>query len=187
MSLSRSDEVVSVQDYLEGEKDSPIRHEYVDRYIYAMAGASDRHNRIALNMASRLNEQLVDGPCEVFISDMKLRVAANIYYCPDVMVCCDSPPPDSYYRSQPVLIIEVMCAGTERIDHHEKLVAYKRMGSLHEYVLISQDQIRIQVHRRISGVWQEDCLRNPTDTLKLESVGLSITLADVYRGVRFSS
>ena len=108
MSLSGSERFVSIEDYLEGEKDSPIRHEYVDGYVYAMAGASDRHNRAALNLASRLNEHLVDGPGEVFISDMKVRVTPTTYYYPDVVVCCDSPPPDPYFRAEPVLIVEVM-------------------------------------------------------------------------------
>jgi len=187
MSLSRSDQVISVEDYLEAEKDSPIRHEYVDGYIYAMAGASDRHNRASLNLASRLNEHLVDNRCEVFMSDMKLMVAPNVYYYPDVTVCCDSPPPDPYFRAEPVLIVEVMSPTTDRIDHHEKLVAYKRMPSLLEYVLISQDRIRVEVHRRVGDVWQQVFLMNPADSLALESVGLTIQLADIYRGVKFQA
>ena len=186
MSLTRSQQLVSVQEYLEGEKDSPIRHEYVDGYVYAMAGLSDRHNRISLNVASRLSQHLVDDPCEVFTSDMKLKVAASVYYYPDVTVCCDSPPPDPYFRSQPVLIVEVMSASTERIDHHEKLVAYKRLDSLGEYVLISQDQVRIEVHRRLRGEWQQETINDPTTSLVLNWVGLNITLADVYRNVRFT-
>jgi Uma2 family endonuclease len=185
MSLTKSDQLLSVEDYLEGEKDSPIRHEYVDGYIYAMAGESDRHNRASLNIASRLNEHLVDNPCEVFMSDMKLKVAPNVYYYPDVAVCCDSPPPDPYFRTQPVLIIEVMSPSTDRIDHHEKLVAYKRMPSLREYVLISQDRIQVEVHRCAGSVWQQDVLTKTTDSLTLESVDLTIALADVYRNVRF--
>jgi Uma2 family endonuclease len=185
MSLSRYEQFVSVEDYLEGEKDNPIRHEYVDGCVYAMAGASDRHIRASLNIASRLNEHLVDGPCEVFISDMKLKVAPNTYYYPDVIVCCDSPPPDPYFREQPVLIVEVMSPSTDRIDHHEKLVAYKRMPSLREYVLISRDQVRIEVHRRVGDEWRRDMLTKATDSLKLDSVSLSIKVADVYRNVRF--
>jgi Uma2 family endonuclease len=185
MSLSRSDQILSVEDYLVGEKDSPIRHEYVDGYIYAMAGASDRHNRASLNIASRLNEHLVNNPCEVFMSDMKLKVAPNVYYYPDVTVCCDSPPPDPYFRTQPVLIIEVMSPGTDRIDHHEKLVAYKRMPSLREYVLVSRDQMRVEVHRRAGTVWQKELLTKAADSLTLDSVGLTIALGDVYRNVRF--
>jgi len=130
VSLNRSEQTVSVQEYLEGEKESPIRHEYVNGYVYAMAGASDRHNRIALNIASRLNQLLIEGPCEVFISDMKLRVSPNVYYYPDVVVCCDSPPLDAYVRSQPVLIIEVTSPTTQRIDHHEKLLASQHISGV---------------------------------------------------------
>jgi Uma2 family endonuclease len=151
-----------------------------------MGGASDRHNGAALNVASRLNEHLVDGPCEVFMSDMKLRVAANVYYYPDVSVCCDPAPRDAYFREEPVLIIEVLSPTTERIDHHEKLVAYKGMPSLREYVLISQDQILVEVHRRADQEWQQETLTQATDSLRLESVALNVKLAEVYRGVKFA-
>jgi Uma2 family endonuclease len=186
VSLSKSQQTISVQDYLEGEKDSPIRHEYVEGHLYAMAGASDRHNRAALNVASRLNQHLVDGPCEVFMSDMKLKVSANVYYYPDISVCCDAAPRDPYFREEPVLIIEVLSPTTERIDQHEKLVAYRGMPSLRQYVLISQDQILVQVHRRAGQGWQQETLTHATDLLALDSVGLNITLAEVYRGVRFA-
>jgi Uma2 family endonuclease len=185
VSLNRSGQTVSVQDYLEGEKESPIRHEYVEGYVYAMAGASDRHNRIALNIASRLNEQLIEGPCEVFISDMKLRVSPNVYYYPDVVVCCDSPPLDAYFRAQPVLIIEVTSPTTQRIDHHEKLTAYQHIPGVREFVLISQDQVRVEVHRRVGDEWRQEILSQATDLLALDSVGLGIKVAEVYRNVRF--
>ena len=185
VSLNRSEQLVTVQDYLEGEKDSPIRHEYVDGYVYAMAGASDRHNRIALNIASRLNDRLIEGPCEVFMSDMKLRVSPNVYYYPDVVVCCDSPPLEAYFRAQPVLIIEVTSPTTLRIDHHEKLVAYQHVPVVLELVVISQDQVRIEVHRRVRDEWRQEILCQATDLLVLDYVGLSIKLAEVYRNVKF--
>ena len=185
MSLNRSEQLVSLQDYLEGEKDSPIRHEYVDGYVYAMAGASDRHNRIAINLTSRLNERLIEGPREVFTSDMKLRVSPNVYYYPDVVVCCDAPPMDAYFRAQPVLIIEVTSPTTQRIDHHEKLVAYQHIPGVREFVLISQDHVRVEVHRRVEDEWRQEILSQGTDLLTLDSVGLTINLAEVYRNVRF--
>jgi len=81
----------SVAEYLASEKDSPVRHEYVDGQMYAMAGARNRHNRIALNLASRLNDHLNGGLCEVFIADMKVIVDPVVYYYPDVVVTCDPP------------------------------------------------------------------------------------------------
>src|SRR5438477_13200123 len=85
-----------VAEYLASEKDSTVRHEYVDGQMYAMAGASDRHNRIALNLASRLNDHLNGGPCEVFIADMKVSVDSVVYYYLYVVVTCYLPGSDPY-------------------------------------------------------------------------------------------
>jgi len=138
------------EEYLENERHSDVRHEYLAGLVYAMAGASDRHNRIALNLASRLNDHLNGGPCEVFIADMKVTVDPLVYYYPDVVVTCDPPGSDPYVRTQPHLIIEVVSPSTERIDRHEKLFAYRRVSSVQEYVLVLQDRMQVEVYRRQS-------------------------------------
>jgi len=182
---------MSVEEYLESEKDSPVRHEYIDGQIYAMVGASDRHNRIAGNLYNRLDDHLGDGPCEPFISDMKVWVSETVYYYPDVVVACDGPDADAYYRKQPCLIIEVSSPGTvppgtERIDRAEKLIAYKQVKSLKEYVIVSQDRLHIEVFRRQrNGRWQWEVLTESDDELRLESVGLTLSLTQVYRRVKF--
>ncbi|HEY6329079.1 MAG TPA: Uma2 family endonuclease [Blastocatellia bacterium] len=185
MSLRKSDAGVSVTNYLEGERESPIRHEYVGGHVYAMAGASDRHNRISLNFAGWLNDNLGTGPGETFMSDMKIRVDEKTYYYPDVVVSCEEHPPDPYFRSEPVLIIEVTSAATTRTDQHEKKLAYRAVTTLKEYVLVSQDQLRVEIHRRSGDAWVEQILTDGDDTLRLESVGLSMTLKEIYRNVRF--
>ena len=177
---------LSVAEYLEAEKDSPVRHEYVDGRVFAMAGASDRHNRIAGNFYNRLDDHLGDGPCEPFISDMKVWVSERVYYYPDVVVACDGPGADEYYRKSPRLIVEVSSPGTERIDRSEKLLAYKQVKSLKEYVIASQDRVRVEVFRRGRGDrWSWELLTELTEELRLESVGLTLTVADVYRRVKF--
>lgn len=184
MSVPRKLQPLSVDEYLEGEKDSPVRHEYIDGQVFAMAGASDRHNRIAINFTSRLDHQLGDGPCEVFISDMKVWVSESVFYYPDVVVACDGPGADEYYRKQPRLIIEVSSPSTERTDRSEKLVAYKQVKSLKEYVIVSQDRVRIEVFRRARGDrWNWAVFTELSDEMRLESVGLTLTLAEVYRRV----
>ena len=186
MSVPKKLQRLTVAEYLEAEKDSPVRHEYVDGRIFAMAGASDRHNRIAGNFYNRLDDHLGDGPCEPFISDMKVWVSETVYYYPDVVVACDGPGADEYYRKQPRLIIEVSSPGTERIDRSEKLLAYKQVKSLKEYVIASQDRVRIEVFRRgRSDRWSWEPLTELTDHLRLESVGLTLTVANVYRRVKF--
>jgi Uma2 family endonuclease len=186
MSVPKKLQRLSVAEYLEAERDSPVRHEYVDGQIFAMAGASDRHNRVSINLTSRLDNKLGDGPCEVFMADMKVWVSETVYYYPDVVVACDGPGADEYYRKQPRLIIEVSSPGTERIDRSEKLLAYKQVKSLKEYVIVSQDRVRIEVCRRGRGDrWSWELLTELSEELRLESVGLTLTVADVYRRVKF--
>ncbi len=185
MGLRKLKPHLSVVDYLAGEKESQVRYEYVDGQVYAMAGASDRHNRIALNLSSRLNDRTGDGPCETFMSDMKVRVDPVLYYYPDVVVTCDPPGGDAYLRTQPRLIIEVLSPTTERIDRHEKLRAYLQVASMREYALISQDEMRIELHRRQENEqWALETFTQPEESLTFDSVELTLTVADVYRNVR---
>jgi Uma2 family endonuclease len=151
-----------------------------------MAGASDRHNRISINLTSRLDGHLDDGPCEVFMADMKVWVSDVVFYYPDVVVACDGPGADAYYRKQPRLIIEVSSPGTERTDRSEKLLAYKHVKSLKEYIIVSQDRVRIEMFRRGRGDrWSWQLLTELDDVLRLESVGLTLTVGQVYRRVKF--
>jgi Uma2 family endonuclease len=184
MSVPRKLQRLSVAEYLEAEKDSPVRHGFIDGQIYAMAGASDRHNRIAGTFYNRLDDHLGDGPCEPFISDMKVWVSETVYYYSDVVVACDGPGADEYYRKQPRLIIEVSSPGTERIDRSEKLLAYKQVESLKEYVIVSQVRVQVEVFRRGRGDrWSSQVLTDLSDELRLESVGQTLTVAEVYRRV----
>jgi len=178
---------ISVAEYLASEKDSPVRHEYVDGQMYAMAGASDRHNRIALNLASRLNDHLNGEPCEVFIADMKVVVDPVVYYYPDVVVTCDPPGSDPYVRTQPHVVIEVVSPSTERIDRHEKLFAYRRVPSVQEYVLVLQDRMQVEVYRRQSGEeWAREIFTQPEEHVHLASVSFTLSVSDMYRNVRWS-
>ena len=184
MSQRKPKSHISVAEYLAGERESPVRHEYVEGEVYAMAGASDRHNRIALNIASRLNEHVADGPCEVFMSDMKIKVSPDVFYYPDVVVTCDAPGGDAYFRTEPRLIVDVISHTTERIDRHEKMVAYKSMASLEEYVLVMQDEMRVEVYRRKGTEWEARIFTDAQEQLQLSSVSLSLSVSEIYRNVR---
>ena len=185
MSLPKERFSLSVAEYLEGEKDAAVRHEYVAGQAYAMAGASARHNRIALNIAGRLNDLLGDGDCEAFMADMKVSVAPDLYYYPDVTVTCDPPGGDPYVRTAPRLVVEVLSPSTERADRHEKLAAYKNCPSVREYALVSQDRMLVELHRRVGDGWQTELLTEADERCAFDSVGLTLTLADIYRNVRF--
>ncbi len=177
--------ILTVEEYLESEKFSPVRREYLAGQVYAMTGTSAAHNLIALNIASRLRTHLRGGPCQTFISDMKVRIEAiNTFYYPDVMVTCDPEDSGDYFKTKPCLIIEVLSPSTAAIDRREKLLAYQKIASLREYILISQDEIKIEVYRREQGGrWWEHTLEREGE-LQLESVGLKINVNKVYEDVR---
>ena len=119
MSAQLKSHWLSVPDYLAFEESSEIKHEYINGEIYAMAGTSVRHNRIVGNLYTRLLERMRGSPCEVFFVDVKLhlqQLRQDIFYYPDVMVCCDPQDREPYYRTRPCLVVEVLSSGTARID-----------------------------------------------------------------------
>lgn len=162
--------------YLAYEHDQSIRHELVDGYLYAMTGASDRHEEIALNLAAALRVHLRGSPCRVYKGDLKIRVADDFYY-PDVFVRCSPERGDPYFKTDPVLIAEVLSPGTQRYDRGDKRLAYFSLPTLREYVLIAQDRMRVEIIRRDREV---EALDRSDQTLCLESVGFSLPLAELY-------
>ncbi len=124
MNAVKSLNYIGVDNYLKNEKTASVKHEYVYGQVYAMAGASDYHNGIALNIASILNEISFKHSCRAYISDMKVRAKKEVFYYPDVMVVCEQDNNNDYYKEKPCLIVEVLSKSTERIDKHEKLQAY---------------------------------------------------------------
>lgn len=185
MILPKERVTLGVEEYLEGERDAEVRHEYVAGQAYAMAGAGARHNRIAGNIFTRLNVHLDGADCEPFISDVKVRVAPDLFYYPDVFVACDPPGGDPYFRAEPRLVIQVLSPSTERADRREKLAAYRDRPAVQEYALVSQDAARVELHRRAADGWHTEVFDAAEDRLAFHSVGLTLSLQDIYRNVRF--
>jgi Uma2 family endonuclease len=175
---------LTVSEYLQLELNSQIRHEYIAGEIYGMTGASQQHNLIIGNIYMKLRQHLRGTGCRVFSSDMKVKIEKlEIFYYPDVSVTCDSQDREKYFLKSPCLIFEVLSAATKRIDKHEKLVNYLEIQSLQEYVIVSQDRVKIEIYRQDEeGNWNAISL-GETDVLNLESVGLKMTMAEVYEEV----
>lgn len=186
MGIPKHKQTLPIDEYLAGERDVEIRHEYVTGYVYAMAGASNRHNRIAGNLYIRLDEHLADGPCAPYISDMKVKVSESAVYYPDVVVACDNPWNDPYCCTHPVLVVEVLSPSTQRIDQGEKLAAYKNTATIRDYLIVAQDQMRVDLHQRQDdGDWIHLIFTEPDEAVEFVSIGLSLQVSDIYRGVRF--
>lgn len=181
MSILKKSVLTSVEAYLDGEKHSEVKHEYVAGHVYAMVGVSEPHNLITGNLHALLHAHLRGTECRVFFADMKVRTQDAFYY-PDVAVSCDRTDTEIYYKTAPRLIIEVLSPSTQRIDTQEKRIAYQTLTSLQEYVLVSQDQAQIHIHRRRPEGWElEVCTAE--DRLRLESVDLDVPVSNVYENV----
>ena len=166
-------------EFLEMELASPIKHEYVAGEIFAMTGASDIHNIIVGNVYMALRNHLKGSPCRVFMTDMKLRLdQADAYYYPDLMVTCEKPS-SSYFREQPVLVVEVLSSSTAKFDAIDKRRDYQTLESLQEYLLISQECMDARVFRREESGWNMHIYTDGM-SIPLHSVGLDLPIGLVY-------
>ena len=169
-------------DYLRGEQLSDSRHELVNGEIFAMVGATAAHNLISGNIFGILHQHLKGQPCRSYISDMKVKVADNFYY-PDVMVDCSPLADDALFCETPIVLIEVLSASTKAYDKTHKLQQYQQIATLQEYVMIEQDCVRIELVRRHEQ-WTP-CWYGLGDQLTLQSIGLTLSVAEVYDRIQY--
>ena len=177
---------LSVADYLQFEAESTVKHEYRAGDVYAMAGATDAHNTIALNLAVMLRNHVRGNGCRVYMSDMKARIErSNCFYYPDLLVTCDPRDQETAtYKHFPKLIVEVLSPSTEAFDRGDKFADYQTLESLEEYVLISTSRQRVDCFRRSpEGVWTLQFYLPSAAVLPLRSVGLEVQLSDLYEDV----
>ncbi|MEG4494990.1 Uma2 family endonuclease [Microcoleus sp. D3_18_C4] len=157
MVASKSDTYVSPEDYLAAEKVSPIKHEYRQGEIYAMAGASKAHVIISGNVFALLRNHLRGSGCIPYIADMKVRKeTSNFFYYPDVTVSCDERDKNAAedFIRYPRLIVEVLSPTTAACDRGDKFADYRTSESLQEYVLINQERVSVECFRRnAEGLW----------------------------------
>jgi Uma2 family endonuclease len=171
-------------DFLAWDRDQMEKHEYLDGEVFAMAGASEKHVILTLNVAFALKSHLRGGPCRVLATEMKLRVeASNAFYYPDILVTCDErdrTPESALIKAFPLLLVEVLSPSTAGYDHGAKFANYRTLETLREYVLIDSERQLVEVFRRgDDGRW----VLLPAlagETVELATVGLTLTMADIY-------
>ena len=174
---------MTLAEFLVWEEAQPERHEFYRGETYAMVGGSLRHNRVVLNLASRIGDHLDGTPCQVFAENVKAELAEGFLY-PDVMVTCGKAEAgDEQTVTDPKLIIEVLSPSTKGYDQRDKFVLYRSLPSLLEYALIDPSERRVEVFTRTdAGAW---LLVDQTkaNTLTLSSIDLMLPMEAVFKGV----
>ncbi|MUG96782.1 Uma2 family endonuclease [Scytonema sp. UIC 10036] len=176
------------EEYLQMEEKSDIKHEYIDGYVYAMAGALDPHVTVAGNLFALLRNDVRGTGCRVYITDMKARIESlNRYYYPDVMVTCDQRDRETpAYKRFPCLIVEVLSDSTEAFDRGDKFADYQTLETLKEYVLINTKRQRVECFRRNDeGLWVLQSYTAENKSFRLHSLDFEATIADLYENVEF--
>lgn len=178
------------EEYLACERATEEKHEYFQGEVFAMGGASLTHVRVVSNLVRTLGSQLLGKPCEVLATDMRVNVSrTGLYTYPDVSVLCDEPQFDDDQRDtllNPRLIIEVLSPSTEAYDRGKKFSHYLTIESLAGYLLVAQDQPRIEQYiRQPSGDWLWHEATGLEGTIRLPSIECELKLAEVYDRVAF--
>ncbi len=178
--------LISVEDYLAGELESPVKHEYLGGIVYAMAGARNAHNMIATNTIGALHALLRGRPCRPFNSDTKIRVRLPThwrFYYPDASVICRPNPQDDSFQDEPAAIFEVLSKATRRLDGGEKKDAYLTIPSLCAYVLLEQDAAAATVYRRTEQGFLREVYEGLEASIPLPEIGIAVPLAEIYSDV----
>jgi Uma2 family endonuclease len=189
MTALRQPALISIEDYLEGELVSEVKHEYLGGEVHAMAGAKNRHNEIATNVTVSLGYSLRGGLCKAFNSDTKVRVelpAQTRFYYPDAMIVCDRNADSDQWQDHPLVIVEVLSESTRRIDLTEKYEAYLTIPSLRVLIFVEPDQPSVVAHRRgVSGEFAREEYAGIDALVPLPEIEIELPLAEVYERIEF--
>ena len=183
--------IFSEEEYLQWEKNADGKHEFFRGEIFAMSGASRRHNKIAINLIVEIANRLKGKACQPYGSDMRIHIPENtLYTYPDVSILCDdinSPGEDDDTVTLPTVIIEILSASTKNYDRGNKVKLYRDIPSLKEYLLIDSESISIEAFRiNDKGNWELEEIKLTGGFLNIPSVGIEIPLTDIYNGSKLS-
>lgn len=183
---------VSFEEYEALEEKSPERQEWLDGVVYDMSGGTIGHSKLQANIIRRLGNQLEGTRCDVHTADLKIRVlATGLGTYPDVSVICGPPERDPQSKTavtNPTVLVEVLSDSSEAYDRGEKFAHYRRIPSLREYVLVSQNQRRIEVFRKNEeGFWVLVAEASDGESATLASIGCTLRVDEVYANVRLES
>lgn len=181
---------VSQEEYLETERAAFEKHEYYQGEIFAMSGASLKHNKIFVNFLGELQNRLKGKSCRPYGSDLRIHIPKNtLFTYPDISIFCNEPNllDDKFdTATNPSVIIELLSKSTRNYDKGEKFTLYRDIDSLHEYILIDTEKIYVEKHiRNADNSWQLTDYKSIENSFSISTIQLSFMLKDVYEGISF--
>jgi len=188
MGLAQPLPTLSVEEYLDMERTSEIRHEFLDGFVYMMAGESPEHSNICFNLGGIVYSQLSGKNCRGFSPNMKVRTdAADAFAYPDLTIVCGEPVYHDARRDvlmNPTVIFEVLSPSTEKYDRGEKFSRYKQIAALTDYILVAQNAPRIEHHtKQANGDWNVTIIEGLANSFFINPINCRLELADVYERV----
>ncbi|MBP7283286.1 MAG: Uma2 family endonuclease [Leptospiraceae bacterium] len=188
MELTSEKKTFTSEEYLELERKAEFKSELINGEMYAMAGVTRKHNRIALNVASFLNNFLQNKPCRIYFADLRVQVSkTGLFTYPDLVITCGNEMKmmgDKYKDTllNPKCILEVLSDSTEKYDRGEKFSHYQNLESLEEYILISQNQTKVESFlRQADNKWLYQKVEGSESELSIHSIETKIKLEEIYR------
>lgn len=190
--MSAQPQRFSLDEYRALELHTGVKHEFYHGHVYAMTGASVRHNQVVANLIGTLYPQFRNRTCNIYPNDLRIKVlATGLLTYPAVVIACDPlqfDPTLFATLTNPVVLIEVVSPSTEDYDRGKKFLNYRTIPELQEYVLISPTEIRVEHYvRKATNQWLLIEYRHLETTLELQAVGCSITLTDIYHKMPIES
>lgn len=180
---------ITDEEYLYLERRAEFKHELIDGVVVAMAGVRRAHSLICTNLSRIISSQLLDKPCEVHAIDFRVRAEKRRnYFYPDLVIACDDPQfVDNEFDTltNPTVIIEILSPSTEKIDRGPKFHAYLKIPSLKAYLMIAQDRYSVEIYSRQGEGWHYQRYQMPEDRIEIESIGVRLTVAEIYHLVKF--
>jgi Uma2 family endonuclease len=179
----------TVEEYLRLEEESALRHEFVAGQVFAMTNPLLRHEVIVANLLFSFQSQLQGSPCMALGSNMKVRMQVDrddIFYIPDLTVTCGpftEEMQEQRYLTNPCVVVEVISASTEAIDRREKVLNYRHIPSLEEYLVVAQRSMEVTILRR-SENWKPQVLTSPDGVYDSRAVEVNIQLERIYERIR---
>jgi Uma2 family endonuclease len=189
-SATKIEKIYTVQEYIDFEETSPVRHEFQNGKLYAMVGTSDTHNDILNNLVGAIRPKFKDKGCKVYSESLKVEINDNDEYVyPDVLLTCNNDDRKSpYIKRYPTLIIEILSKSTAEYDRTEKFEKYQKVASIKYYLLIESRWMKAELYTRLpnDGIWTYQTFKKPTDIIAFPDLEFTLSLETIYEDINFS-